>query len=76
MEKQFKAVIFDMDGVIVDTVELYYEANKAVAERLGISFTKEDNNEFRGIGRVEIVKKLTERAGKTLSHEEIVELAN
>lgn len=76
MKKSFKAVIFDMDGVIVDTVNLYYEANKAVAERLNLPFTKEDNNEFRGIGRMEIVKKLVKKAKKNLPEDEIENLAN
>lgn len=74
--KQLKAVIFDMDGVIVDTFELYYKANKAVADRLSLPFTREDNNEFRGIGRMEIVTKLVARAEKNLSEAEIVKLAN
>lgn len=74
--KQLKAVIFDMDGVIVDTFELYFKANKAVADRLSLPFTLEDNDEFRGIGRMEIVKNLVARAGKNLSEAEITELAN
>jgi beta-phosphoglucomutase len=33
-----KAVIFDLDGVIVDTVPAHYVAWKSIAEELGISF--------------------------------------
>ena len=32
----FKAVLFDLDGVITDTAEYHYLAWKALAEELGI----------------------------------------
>ena len=75
-KKELSAVIFDMDGVIVDTFELYYIANKKVANSFSLPFTREDNNRFRGIGRMEIVETLAEMAGKNLTKEEITTIAN
>ena len=38
-----KAVIFDLDGVIVDTAKYHYLAWKNVAKQLGFDFTKAQN---------------------------------
>lgn len=42
MKRILKAVIFDLDGVIVDKFDLYYLANKSVADFLSIIFTREE----------------------------------
>lgn len=44
----FKAVIFDMDGLMFDTEAIYYKANKKTADRIGLSFTKEFYLQFVG----------------------------
>ena len=47
------AVIFDLDGVLVTTDELHFEAWKALADKLGINdFTKADNVRQRGVSRM------------------------
>jgi beta-phosphoglucomutase len=76
MNKNLQAIIFDLDGVIVDSFELYYITNKKVAEKLSLPFTREDNEIFRGIGRSEIVKALIHRSGKSLTEKELKELAD
>lgn len=76
MKRELEAVIFDLDGVIVDTVDLYFQANKRVAEELGLSFTKLDNEKFRGIGRMEIIEALTAESGADLAPEEKKRLAD
>ena len=47
-----KAVIFDLDGVIVSTDEQHYQGWQALADRLGIAFSREINNRFRGVSRM------------------------
>ena len=48
-----KAVIFDLDGVLVTTDEPHYAAWKHLAKELGISgFTKADNARQRGVSRM------------------------
>src|SRR5262245_57344775 len=44
----FDAIIFDMDGVLVDSEPLGLEAMRQVMARQGVTYTEEDNNEFLG----------------------------
>jgi beta-phosphoglucomutase len=59
MVRKIEAVIFDLDGVIADTFELHYQANKKIANEIGVSFSLEDNDRFKGISRMEIIESLT-----------------
>ena len=43
--------IFDLDGVIVDTAKYHYLAWKNLANDLGFEFTKEQNEQFKGVSR-------------------------
>ena len=48
-----KGVIFDLDGVLVSTDELHYQAWKKLADELGITeFNREDNMRQRGVSRM------------------------
>lgn len=66
----YKAVIFDLDGVICHTDCYHYQAWKAVADELGIDFDETVNNRLRGISRMESFEIILERSTKTLSQEE------
>lgn len=46
-KEELQAIIFDLDGVIADTVHLYYRANKKVADQLNVSFSPELNQQTR-----------------------------
>jgi beta-phosphoglucomutase len=55
------AVIFDLDGVIVDTAKYHFIAWQQIADKLGIHFTLKDNELLKGVSRVkslEIILKL------------------
>lgn len=55
-----KLVIFDMDGVVIDSEKLYYEALRQQAESMGINnFTREYYNQFVGGGDERMIKILT-----------------
>lgn len=54
----FKAAIFDLDGVITDTAEFHYDAWKKLASQLGIDFSREFNEELKGVSRVDSLKKI------------------
>lgn len=51
-----KACIFDLDGVIVDTAVYHYKAWRRLANSLGFDFTESQNEELKGISRVESLK--------------------
>ena len=64
MIRQLDAVIFDLDGVITDTAEYHYLAWKALAESLGIEFTREDNEQLKGVSRLESLEKILVLGGR------------
>lgn len=71
-----KAVIFDLDGVLVTTDELHFEAWKALADKLGINdFTKEDNVRQRGVSRMASLEVVLEKTDRVFSEEEKLTLA-
>ena len=71
-----KGIIFDLDGVLVSTDEMHYQAWKRLAEELGITgFTKEDNRRQRGVSRMASLEIVLEKAERTYSEEEKVALA-
>ena len=48
-----KGVIFDLDGVIVDTAHYHYLAWKKLAAELGIDLTPEHNERLKGVSRLQ-----------------------
>lgn len=71
-----KGIIFDLDGVLVSTDELHYQAWKRLAQELGIKdFTKEDNEKQRGVSRMESLEVVLNKGDKVYSLEEKEELA-
>jgi beta-phosphoglucomutase len=48
----FKAAIFDLDGVLVDTARYHYLAWKRLAAELGFTFTEHDNERLKGVSRM------------------------
>jgi beta-phosphoglucomutase len=73
MEK--KAVIFDLDGVIVHTDYYHYLAWKAVADRLQLHFDETINNKLRGVSRMESLDIILDTNKVNLSETEKEELA-
>jgi HAD superfamily hydrolase (TIGR01509 family) len=57
----FDAIIFDMDGVLVDSEPLGLEAMRRVMGRQGVTYTEEDNNEFLGCTTLEECRILKAR---------------
>ncbi len=65
-----KVVIFDLDGVIVDTAKFHFQAWKKLANDLGFDFTHEQNEQLKGVSRVESLKKILKWGDMELSEEE------
>lgn len=55
---RWKAVIFDLDGVLCRTDHLHYKAWKQLAERLGVPFDERRNDALRGVSRSESLELL------------------
>lgn len=72
---RFKAVIFDLDGVLVSTDEQHYQGWKALCDRLSIPFDRETNNRFRGVSRMACVDILEELSGRSFTPEQRLEYA-
>ena len=71
-----KAVIFDLDGVIVFTDKFHYQAWKKMADTMGIYFDEKINNRLRGVSRMDSLEIILERyEGKPLSEKKKQELA-
>jgi len=71
-----KAVIFDLDGVLVTTDVFHFNAWKKLAEDLGImNFTKADNARQRGVSRMASLEVVLEKTDRVFSDEEKQELA-
>ena len=72
-----KAVIFDLDGVLVSTDEMHFKAWSRLAEEIGITtFTKQDNIRQRGVSRMASLEIVLEKSDKSYTDEEKAELAD
>ncbi len=65
-----KGFIFDLDGVIVDTAKFHFVAWQRLAASLGIDFGHEENEQLKGVSRVDSLKKILEWGDKTISQAE------
>jgi len=73
---KYKAIIFDLDGVICHTDRYHYMAWKELADKIGVYFDERINNRLRGISRMESLEIILERwGGAPLSEEEKIRLA-
>ena len=70
-----KAVIFDLDGVIVSTDDCHYRAWKKMADEEGIYFDREINNRLRGVSRMASLEIVLEKANREYSEKEKQEMA-
>jgi hypothetical protein len=70
-----KAILFDLEGVLTDTSEYYYQAWKHLADDEGIPFTREENDEhLRGVGRRDSLLYLLK--GRKVSEAQMQEMMN
>lgn len=69
-KREYQGLLFDLDGVIVDTAKYHFLAWKALAEELGISFTEKDNERLKGVSRMASFEIILEIGKRTMSQEE------
>ncbi|HNW87900.1 MAG TPA: beta-phosphoglucomutase [Candidatus Limiplasma sp.] len=70
-----KGMIFDLDGVIVSTDDCHYLAWKRMADGEGIFFNREINERLRGVSRMDSLEIILERASKTYTEAQKIEMA-
>ncbi|PAB60289.1 beta-phosphoglucomutase [Anaeromicrobium sediminis] len=73
--KNIEAIIFDLDGVIVDTAKYHFLAWQRLARELDIEFTIEDNERLKGVSRMRSLEIILEIGNKTLDEKEKEDLA-
>lgn len=73
---EIKACLFDLDGVLVDTAIYHYKAWKQLANSLGFDFTEEQNEQLKGISRMESLDKILAWGKITKSEQEKLTLAS
>lgn len=70
-----KAVIFDLDGVLVDATEWHYDALNDALRLFGFEITREEHMGFyNGLPTVEKLKALSERKGLPLGLHEVIKI--
>lgn len=65
-----QACLFDLDGVIVDTAKYHFKAWKRLCNDLGFDLTENENEELKGISRIESMEILLRNGGVSLSQNE------
>jgi HAD superfamily hydrolase (TIGR01509 family) len=68
---RYKAVLFDLDGVITDTMPFHYEAFRQAFKRLGINATPLDIFTREGMPSMKLGKALLEEYGVSVDDEEL-----
>jgi len=69
-----KAVIFDMDGVLIDSEPIYFEVDKQVLKKCGFQANNDILNAYVGISNPEMWKDLKEKYNLPLSVDELLKL--
>lgn len=72
---KYKAIIFDLDGVICTTDMYHYKAWKQLADKLEIPFDENINHRLRGVSRMESLEIILEKSDRRFTDEEKQKLA-
>ena len=58
----YKACLFDLDGVLVDTAIYHFQAWKMLGENFNYQLTEEQNEQLKGVSRVESLNRILDWA--------------
>ena len=58
----YKACLFDLDGVLVDTAISHFKAWKMLGENFNYQLTEEQNEQLKGVSRVESLNRILDWA--------------
>lgn len=68
-----KGIIFDLDGVIVDTAKFHYLAWRKLANDLGFDISEDQNEQLKGVSRVRSLEKILGWGNVSLSQDNFME---
>lgn len=72
--KKPQAVIFDMDGVLVDSEPFHYENENRMFQKLGLDISDEEHSHFTGVATDVMWQQISETRKLPLSVAELTEL--
>lgn len=76
LKSDYRAVIFDLDGVLTDTAHYHYLAWKQLADTLGIAFDAAANEHLKGIDRMGSLDLILGSAAHRYTHAQKLALAD
>jgi len=71
-----KGFIFDLDGVLIHTDKLHYQAWKKLADSIDVYFDEKINEQLRGVSRTDSLEIILKNSKQTFSSVEKEVLAN
>lgn len=69
-----QACLFDLDGVIVDTAQYHFTAWQRLADELGVPFDHADNDQLKGVSRVDSLEYILRKGNLELDNDTKVRL--
>jgi beta-phosphoglucomutase len=66
----YKACLFDLDGVLVDTAIYHFQAWKMLGENFNYQLSEEQNEQLKGVSRVESLNRILNWASYTATEEQ------
>jgi beta-phosphoglucomutase len=66
----YKACLFDLDGVLVDTAIYHFQAWKNLGTKFGFTLTEEQNEQLKGVSRVESLNRILAWANYSATEEQ------
>ncbi|WP_378954356.1 HAD family hydrolase [Pelosinus sp. sgz500959] len=76
LESKIKAIIFDLDGTLVDSEPNYYEGDKKLLEEYGIELTEDMKSKYTGIGSQDMMEDIKKKFNINDSVEKLVAKKN
>lgn len=68
---KIEAVLFDLDGVLVDTAKYHYRAWQTIAKEFDLDLTLDHNEYLKGVSRIDSLKLILQWAEKEMKESQM-----